>query len=50
MDRTELQGVLFADCQKWHFQAVKRSNKSSTILQEGRFANAQQSCFQGAKH
>ena len=40
MDSVEVQGVLFADFEEWHFQAAKRSDKSSTILQEGRFAHA----------
>ena len=31
---------LFADCQKWHFQAAKRSDKSSNSLQEGQFDDA----------
>ena len=42
MGCVELQGGLFADCQEWHFQAAKSSENSSTILQEGRFANAQE--------
>ncbi len=33
---------LFAERQEWHFQAAKRSDISSTILQEGRFAHAQE--------
>ena len=37
----ELQGDLFADCEEWHFQAAKRFDKSRTILQEGRFADAE---------
>ena len=35
--------------QEWHFQSGKRSDKSSTTLQEGRFADAQEKRFQGAK-
>ena len=46
MDFAELQRGLFADCQVWHFQAAKRSDMSSTIMQEGRFADAQESRFQ----
>ncbi len=42
MDCVEVQRCLFADCQEWHFQAAKRSDKSSTILQEGRFVHAQE--------
>ena len=34
MDCVVLQGGLFADCMKWHFQAPKRSDNSSTILQD----------------
>ena len=42
MDCVEQQGCLFADRQEWHFQAASRSDKSSTILQEGRYAHAQE--------
>ena len=28
----ELQGVLFADCQEWQFQATKRSDMSSIFM------------------
>ncbi len=42
MDCVDLQGCLFADRQEWHFQAASRSDKSSTILQEGRYAHAQE--------
>ncbi len=42
MDCVELQGCLFADSQKWHFQTEKCSDKSTTILQEGPFAYAQE--------
>ena len=42
MNCAEVQGFLFADFQEWHFQAAKRSDKSSTILHEGRFAHAQE--------
>ena len=45
----KLQAGLFADCLEWHFQAAKRSDKSRTILQEGRFAHAQEYRFHGAK-
>ncbi len=44
---TELQRGLFADCQEWYFQAAKRTDKGSTILQEVRFADAQEKHFQG---
>ena len=47
MDCVEVQGGLFADRQEWHFQAAKRSDKSSKIQQEGRYADAQESRFQG---
>ena len=40
---------LSSDCQEWHILAAKSSDKSNNHLQEGRFANAQESCFQGAK-
>ena len=42
MDCAELQGCLFADCQEWHFQAAKCLYESSTILQVGRFGDAQE--------
>ncbi len=42
MDYVEVQGGLFANSQEWHFQAAKRSDMSSTILQEGRFAHSQE--------
>ena len=45
----ELQGVLFADCQEWSFQAAKPLEMRSTILQEGRFADAQEERIQAAK-
>ena len=38
----ELQGWLLADCQEWCIVAAKSSDKSSTILQEGRFPDAQE--------
>ena len=38
----ELQMVLFADCKESFSQATKLSKKSSTILQEGRFPDAQE--------
>ena len=41
MGCAELQGGLFPNCQEWRFQAAKRSDTSSAILQEGRFADAQ---------
>ena len=40
---------LLADCQKWRIVAAKRSDKSSTLLQEVRFANAQEPRFLGVK-
>ena len=40
MGCAELLGGQFADCQDWHFQAAKHLEKSSTILQDGRFADA----------
>ena len=45
----ELQGVLLEGRQEWRFAAAKRLDKSSTILQDGRFVNAQETHFQGAK-
>ena len=48
MDCVELQVGLFADNQEWD-KAAKRSDKSSTILKECRFAHAQELRFQGAK-
>ena len=33
-------GGLFADRHEWYFQVGKRSDKFSTILKEGRFADA----------
>ena len=41
MDCVEQQRSLFADCQEWHFQVSKHSDKCSTILQEVRFAEVQ---------
>ena len=41
MGCAELQGRLLADYQEWFIVAAKRSHKSSTFLQEGRFAHAQ---------
>ena len=38
----ELQGRVLADCQEWRIVPVKVSDKSSSLLQEGRFANAQE--------
>ena len=49
MGCAELQGGLFENCQLWYSQVVKRSNKSSTILQHGRFGVAQESRFQASK-
>ncbi len=45
---TKFKGVNFY-CHEWHLQAAKRSDKSSTVLQEGRFAHAQEYRFHGAK-
>ena len=45
-----MQGGLFAVCKEMHCKAAKRSDKSSNILQEGRFADAQESRFHAAKH
>ena len=42
MDCAELQCGLFADSQERHFRAAKGTHKSSTILQEGQFADAQE--------
>ena len=42
MDFAQLQWGLFADCQEWHFQAAKSSDINSTIMEEGRFAVAQE--------
>ena len=47
MGCAELQGGLLANCQEWHIVAAKRSDRSSTILQESRFANAYESRFPG---
>ena len=44
-----MQGLLLADYQRWRIVAQKGSDKSSTLLQECRIANAQESRFQGAK-
>ena len=44
-----LQGRLLADCQEWCIVAANGSDKNSTQLQEGRFANSQEERFQGAK-
>ena len=38
MGSDDLQGCLFADSQEWDFQAVIRSDKRSTLLQEFRIA------------
>ena len=35
MDFVELQGGLFAHYQEWNFQGAKRSDKSSSTMQEG---------------
>ena len=43
------QGVRLANTRESHFQAAKRSDISSAILQEGRFADAEESRIQGAK-
>ena len=42
MDRAELEGGQFTECQEWHFQAATRSDKCSTTLQECQFADAQE--------
>ena len=42
MGCAELQVGLFDVGHELHFQATKLSHKSSTILQEGRFANSQE--------
>ncbi len=42
---TDLQRGLFDDCQEWHFQAANRSDKSSTILQLGRFLKLRNGVF-----
>ena len=42
MDFAELQGRLLADCQEWCIVAEKCSEKSSTLMQEGRYADAQE--------
>ena len=49
MGCAELEGGLFADCQLWYSQVAKGSNKSSTILQRGRFVVGQESRFQSSK-
>ena len=40
MGCAEMQGSLFGDCLEWNFEAAKISDKSSTIQQEVRFADA----------
>ncbi len=35
MDFVEVQGGLFANSHEWHFQDAKRSDMSSTFLQDG---------------
>ena len=42
MYRAEMQGGLFANFKEWHIQAAERSDKSSTVLQKGRFADGQE--------
>ncbi len=49
MDCFEQHGALFDVCQEWHFEVSKRSDNSISILQEGRFADVHEECFQGAK-
>ncbi len=49
MDCDGLLRGLFDNCQEWHFQAANPSDKSSTILLLGRFAEAQECGFQGTK-
>ncbi len=39
----------FSEGQEWYFQAAKRSNKGSTIVQDGRFPDAPESRFQASK-
>ena len=48
MDCAELQGLLLADCQERCIVAEKCSQKSSTIMQDGRFVVAQESLFQAS--
>ena len=45
----ELQGRVLAEYQEFRIVAAKRSDKSSTLLQECRFANVHESSFQSAK-
>ena len=49
MGCAEGQLCLFSVCHEWRFKAAKRSDMSSAILQEGRFADPQRSRFQAAK-
>ncbi len=42
MDCFEVQWRLFVDCQELRFHFSKRLGNSSTILQEGRFADIQE--------
>ena len=42
MGCAELQVCLLADCQEWRNVVAKFSDKSSTHLQDGRFAKAQE--------
>ena len=41
MNCIEVQVGQFADCEEWHFQAAKCSERSRNILQECRFPHAQ---------
>ena len=45
----EVHWCPFAYCQIWYFQSAKCSNKRSTILQDVRFADAQDLTFQASK-
>ncbi len=45
----EVHWCPFAYCQIWYFQSAKCSNKRSTILQDVRFADAQDLRFQASK-
>ena len=45
MGCAEQQVCLFDDCQEWHIQAAKYSDKCNTILQGDRYADAQESRF-----
>ena len=49
MGYDEMSGCPFAYCQTWYFLSAKCSNKRSTILQDVRFADAQDLRFQASK-